>query len=125
MCCAIPTESAAGRRRSARPAPPDAAPASGFTAFIDIASENGARLIRLIQDCGKRIPEDVSLITFENAAVSGFLSPALTTLGYDYPAMARNAIGLMLQELRNGSGLHSVKLPTALTVRASTGPASG
>lgn len=97
--------------------------AEGCTALLDVSCENGPRLLNFFRSNGKRVPEDVSLITYDSSNVSAFLDPPLTTLTYDFPEMARSAIELMQQRLDGSSGLHSVRLLTKLAVRGSTGPA--
>lgn len=52
----------------------------------------------LIQElAGKRIPEDISLIGFENPGISAFLRPSLTTIESPLKEIAEKAVELVLQ----------------------------
>ncbi len=94
----------------------------GFTAFIGVSSAHGPSLYSALCRCGKRIPEDASVIATETEYISPSLMPPLTTIAYDYPALARNAIDLLLAEINGGSELRSIACPSKFIVRGSTGP---
>lgn len=71
-------------------------------------------------ECGHRIPEDVSVIGFDDAAFSAFTAPPLTTIRQD-----RNALGrcgyYALTSLLNGTYISSLLLRAELVVRNSAG----
>lgn len=94
----------------------------GFTAFIVIAMERAAQIIQTINDCGKRIPEDVSLITYELENVSPYQTPPLTTLEFNYPVLAKKALDQLLLEIDGQKGESQIIVPTQLNIRKSTGP---
>lgn len=53
----------------------------------------------LLQElAGKRVPEDISLIGFENAGISEFLRPSLTTVKTPLQQMAERAVELVLRD---------------------------
>lgn len=57
----------------------------------------------LIQElAGKRIPEDISLLGFENPGISEFQRPALTTLASPLQEMAEQAVATVLAEPQSG-----------------------
>ncbi|MDR0931982.1 MAG: LacI family transcriptional regulator [Victivallales bacterium] len=92
---------------------------SGITAIIDVNHEP-AHLLYTLRKYGKRIPEDISLITYENPNQSRWQHPTLTTLAFDTEAIVRNAIRLMGASLRQ-QDVESVIIPTKLIIRESTG----
>lgn len=73
---------------------------------------------------GLRVPEDVSIVGFDDTAECELVTPALTTVRQPLAEMGRMGVSLLMRLLENRSfeALH-VELATALIVRASTGPA--
>jgi LacI family transcriptional regulator len=73
---------------------------------------------------GLRVPEDVSIVGFDDTAESEFVTPLLTTVRQPLAEMGRMGVSLLMRLLENRSfeALH-VELATQLIVRASTGPA--
>ena len=59
-----------------------------------------------VSACGLRIPEDLSLVTWEQPDVSGFLSPPLTTCLQDFSGLASEALKL-LESLMEGRSVKS------------------
>ena len=97
----------------------------GFTAVYMIHQSLAVPAAKVILDAGYRIPEDVSLVTYELNGISAHLMPPHTTLDFDYSALARRALEeLRLRMLGRATGGGSVLIPNILTVRGSTGPCS-
>jgi LacI family transcriptional regulator len=73
---------------------------------------------------GLRVPEDVSIVGFDDTAECELVTPALTTVRQPLAEMGRMGVSLLMRLLENRSfeALH-VELATALIVRASTAPA--
>lgn len=95
----------------------------GFTAVYMIHQNLAVPAARVILDAGYRIPDDVSLVTYELPEISCHLSPPHTTLDFDYDALARRALEeLRLRMLGRATGGGSVLIPNILIVRGSTGP---
>lgn len=94
----------------------------GFTAFILIPIEWISRCTKTIRDCGREIPRDVSLIVYEEDAVTPFQSPPLTAFAIDYSELVRNALDQLLLEINGEKGENQIVVPTRLILRESTGP---
>lgn len=94
----------------------------GFTAFILIPIEWISRCTKTIRDCGREIPRDVSLIVYEEDAVTPFQSPPLTAFAIDYSELVRNALDQLLLEINGEKGESQIVVPTRLILRDSTGP---
>ncbi|MBS1369012.1 MAG: LacI family DNA-binding transcriptional regulator [Lentisphaeria bacterium] len=92
----------------------------GFTAFIAIFLVETQRLMDLIRRCGRRIPEDVSLVTYEDRALSPYLTPPVTALEYDYDGLAGQALDQLEQEIEGRGTLRAIVVPARLIVRSST-----
>jgi DNA-binding LacI/PurR family transcriptional regulator len=75
-----------------------------------------------VRELGLRVPEDVSIVGFDDIPLAALVTPPLTTIRQDPVAAGRAAARLLLARLRNGP-VEVPTLPTpALVVRASTGP---
>lgn len=70
---------------------------------------------------GVRVPDDVSVVGFDDAPVATLVTPALTTVAVPLARLGRTAVDLLLGP-RDEDVPHTV-LPVELVVRASTGPA--
>ena len=74
---------------------------------------------------GLRIPDDLSVVGFDDLAVGEWLTPPLTTIRQPLEDMARVAIRTALSMVKQGSNPRSrVALKTSLVVRESTAPVS-
>lgn len=76
--------------------------------------------IRRLMRAGRRVPEDVSVVGYDNVYMSAYSSPALTTISQD---MAKAGVLMVskLLEASAGGKLESERLPTDLIVRDSCG----
>ena len=81
---------------------------------------------RRLIEVGARVPEDVSLVGFDDIEMSRLLVPPLTTVRQDKEAMGREAAALLLG-LLGGEGRPPAPLliPPVLVVRGSTAVARG
>lgn len=71
-------------------------------------------------DHGIRIPEDISVLGYENLYVSAFLTPALTTVDMNKKAIAQAACRLMMAHLNHEPNApDSIVVPTRIVVRGS------
>lgn len=79
--------------------------------------------IEAIKERGLRVPDDVSVIGFDDIPMASQIYPALTTVRQPLNQMGASAVNLLVSMI---SGLNPVSkrvsLPTELIVRASTGP---
>jgi LacI family xylobiose transport system transcriptional regulator len=74
---------------------------------------------------GLRIPEDLSVVGFDDLPISAWMGPPLTTVRQPLVEMAETAARLVLDRGRGDtSGMHRVELATRLVVRDSTAPRS-
>jgi LacI family transcriptional regulator len=71
------------------------------------------------RDLGVRVPEDLSVVGYDNIPFAEFLS--LTTMWQHHDQLARNAATLLLEEMRTGTRTgERVVLQPELVVRSST-----
>ncbi|MFC0452278.1 LacI family DNA-binding transcriptional regulator [Rhodococcus jostii] len=111
----------------ARPTLPALAAALERGAEIDaifcIADLLAAPALRTLRAHGLRVPEDVSLIGFDDERAAGLVDPQLTTMRQPYAEMGRLAVELLLRSIR-GEELDAQRheIDTQLVERASTTP---
>jgi LacI family transcriptional regulator len=79
--------------------------------------------IGVAAELGLRVPEDLSVVGFDNLPESALCSPPLTTVDQPIRVMGQRAVELLIR-LVNGELIDSahVTLPTNLVVRQSTAP---
>jgi LacI family transcriptional regulator len=79
--------------------------------------------LRAARDRGLRVPEDLSIVGFDDIEHATIVSPALTTVRQPLAEMGRTAVSLLVRLLEGQriETLH-VELATRLVVRDSTGP---
>lgn len=92
------------------------------TAIVYANDLMAAAGMALAQGRGLRVPDDLSIIGYDDAELSAYLSPSLTTVATDPLAWGAAAAGQLL-EMIAGNPVGNRELPApALIVRGSTGP---
>jgi LacI family xylobiose transport system transcriptional regulator len=72
---------------------------------------------------GLRIPQDLSVVGFDDIAVARWCAPPLTTIRQPFAEMGETAAQMLLSIVAGGTAPHSrVELGTSLVVRDSTAP---
>ncbi|MFJ1806738.1 MULTISPECIES: LacI family DNA-binding transcriptional regulator [unclassified Streptomyces] len=80
-------------------------------------------VLRALHHAGRRVPEDVSVIGFDDAPHSAFATPSLTTVRMDFHGLGRAAFGLLHAQLESDPHRHPpVPAEPTLVVRESSGP---
>ncbi|WP_051640116.1 LacI family DNA-binding transcriptional regulator [Cellulomonas sp. URHE0023] len=94
------------------------------TAVFCANDEMALGLIRALNEHGRRVPDDVSVVGFDDIAVAGWTTPPLTTVRQDFHAIGRELITLVVGQLRSRTVAPPALtvVPTELVVRASTAP---
>lgn len=72
-----------------------------------------------LQMKGLRVPEDLSLVGYDDMIAARFCTPALTTLGGHYETAAHHGVEMLVEGRKD----QHVVLPSSLRVRDSTGTA--
>jgi DNA-binding LacI/PurR family transcriptional regulator len=79
-----------------------------------------AGALRALRAAGRRVPDDVAVVGFEDSAVARYAQPPLTTVRQPIEEMSRQATRLLLAKVAGeAAGMHLV-LDVELVVRAST-----
>jgi LacI family transcriptional regulator/LacI family repressor for deo operon, udp, cdd, tsx, nupC, and nupG len=98
----------------------DLALASGATAVLAHNDLMALGVLDRLRARGVRVPQDVSVVGFDDAPVATLVAPALTTVAVPLARLGRTAVDLLLTP-REATAPRTV-LPVELVVRASTAP---
>jgi len=79
-------------------------------------------LLAALHEEGLEIPDDLSVVGFDDLPEAPYFTPPLTTIRQDFAELGRRGVQLVLARLA-GETLHPDPVPAPLVVRASTGPA--
>lgn len=84
-------------------------------------------LLRALSERGVRVPDEVSVVGFDDLPEAEFFSPPLTTVRQDFALVGRHSIELLLAQLDPESAPRQRRVVVAatLTSRASTAPPAG
>jgi DNA-binding LacI/PurR family transcriptional regulator len=103
-----------GKLLAARKSPPTAIFASNDHLAL------GA--IKALKENGVRIPDEMSIVGFDNIPEAAYLSPALTTVHQDFDELGKISINRMLIQLKENTKAESFTIAPELIVRESTQP---
>jgi DNA-binding LacI/PurR family transcriptional regulator len=82
--------------------------------------------IHALRQAGKHVPQDVSVIGFDDMPLASYFDPAITTIQQDTFRMGREAARLLIDAVEQPEpAFHKVLIGAELIVRQSTGRFSG
>lgn len=82
--------------------------ATDVTAIFASSDNIALGLLKRLHEVGKRVPEDYSMVSYDNSAADVLFEPALTAIDQDPGELAEHALELMLNAL-SGSSKGSVE----------------
>jgi LacI family transcriptional regulator len=92
-----------------------------LTALFCANDEMAAGALRAAHEAGVRVPDDLSLIGFDDIAMSSLIEPPLTTIGVDKEKMGRRAMARLIELVEGSDQRPNVELgPVELVVRGTT-----
>ena len=92
------------------------------TAVFAANDLSAIRVLEIAHELGLRVPEDLSVVGFDNVPEAANAVPALTTVAQPLHQMGAEAVRLLLGLLAGGTTEDHLLLPASLVVRASTSP---
>ncbi|MER6288937.1 LacI family DNA-binding transcriptional regulator [Streptomyces sviceus] len=112
--------SAASGYRAGRELAEDRDVTAVFAANDDMA----IGLIRALTEAGRRVPEDVSVVGFDDIPVAAYVTPPLTTVRQPFEAVAQEGLKRLVHAIENPDAdpLPTSDPPIDLIIRASTAP---
>jgi DNA-binding LacI/PurR family transcriptional regulator len=84
-------------------------------------------VLRALHEAGRRVPDDVSVVGFDDVPESGYFLPPLTTVRQDFAELGRRSLEILLAQLGDDTPAErgdGVLLQPSLVVRSSSGPAA-
>lgn len=92
------------------------------TAIFALSNTIGLGAIRAIREAGLKIPEDISLVSFDNNIYLDYFVPAVTRIGQRVEEMGRMAVKLLIGSIQGQKTLSSqIELSTEIILRESVG----
>jgi LacI family transcriptional regulator len=95
-----------------------------FTAVVAITDMVALGVYHGLIEAGLRIPQDISVVGFDNTYLSEFMNPSLSTVDISRKVLSQLAVELLLRENDGGTSGRELKLATDLVIRNSTSPPS-
>jgi DNA-binding LacI/PurR family transcriptional regulator len=95
-----------------------------FTAVVAGSDFMAIGILRALSERGMRVPDDVSLVGFDDIEFCQYTTPPLTTVRQDRIAMGCGAVQRLVAMIEGTEETSPYIVPTQLIVRQSTGPAS-
>ncbi|HEY9130856.1 MAG TPA: substrate-binding domain-containing protein [Dyella sp.] len=91
----------------------------GFDAVFAAGDMAAIEVMRLLQKRGRRIPEDVSVVGYDDIAVADLVTPALTTVRQPLADAGKALVDAVMSQIQEKTVAPRV-LSTSLVVRSST-----
>lgn len=79
------------------------------TAIQTVSDQVALGVLKALHDAGKRIPQDVSVIGFDNLAASAYYQPGLTTVSQTHLNLGLRAVEAILSQMDQGKSVKPVK----------------
>jgi len=94
---------------------------ASVTAIIAFNDMMALGVLRRLAARGVRVPDEMSVVGFDDILYAAMCAPSLTTVAMPMEAAGRAAVDLLLQRSDGAAAFHG-RLPTDLIVRATTAP---
>lgn len=95
------------------------------TAVFSANDLSAIRVLEIAAELGLRVPEDLSVVGFDNVPEAANAVPALTTVAQPLREMGAEAVRILLSLMGGEPVEEHLYLPATLVVRASTAPPAG
>lgn len=79
-------------------------------------------VLRAFAEANVRIPQEVSVVGFDDQPESGYFTPPLTTVRQDFEELGRRCVDGMLRGIEQGAAADPIVVTPQLVLRASTAP---
>jgi LacI family transcriptional regulator len=93
-----------------------------FTALLVVNDRNAVGALRALADYGLRVPDDISIVGFDDNPIAMYLVPPLTTIHFDFDFQAQLGFQFLFEQIRHPETYkhHQHVLIADLVVRHST-----
>ncbi len=93
-----------------------------ITAVFVANDQMSLGVLHALHEAGLRVPEDVSVVGFDDIPEASHFLPALTTVRLDFDAVGRACVAMLINTLQRKTSNDVVLPPPELVARASTAP---
>ena len=87
------------------------------TAFVCNCDEAGYKLVTQLKSAGYNVPDDISVVGYDNHIYSTICTPRLTTIDVNSRAMSAEAVDIILHKIRDGNYKRGRTLVTGKLIR--------
>jgi LacI family transcriptional regulator len=94
-----------------------------FTAVLCFNDVSAMGTIRAIHEAGLRVPDDISVLGFDDIQSAAYQVPSLTTIRQPLQKMGSSAAQLLLKKLAGEAIPEFIQVAPELVIRESTAPA--
>ena len=96
-----------------------------ITAFYAMSSQNALGGLRAATEVGRKIPEDLSIVAFDDLPFGQFLATPITTASQKVQVIGRTAAELVIQQIKSGKSPRRKRhrIPIEIVERSSIGAA--
>jgi DNA-binding LacI/PurR family transcriptional regulator len=95
--------------------------ATDVTAVFVANDQMALGLLHAVAEAGLRVPQDLSVVGFDDIPEARHFPPPLTTVRQDFGELGRRAIAVLLEEIEPGrQATPDTVVPAPLVVRSST-----
>lgn len=91
------------------------------TAVFAANDQMALGVLQALQQCGLRVPDDISVVGFDDVPEASFFLPPLTTVRLDFTEVGRRCVERLLELISGVQLAPAPALPPQLVVRSSTG----
>ncbi|MBS4828740.1 MAG: LacI family DNA-binding transcriptional regulator [Firmicutes bacterium] len=91
------------------------------TAVIAVNDFAAAGIMRSILEHGLKIPQDISLVSFDNTYIADLMIPRLTSTDYDYEEFGKALVNRAIEEINGGERRQLITVTPSLVKRESSG----
>lgn len=74
-------------------------------------------LVRALSEMDIKVPEDVSVVGFDDIPLSEYMTPPLTTVAQDYDKLAEEIVNRLKGLIEGEENIQSIEVPTKLVIR--------
>jgi LacI family transcriptional regulator len=99
----------------------EAIPACEPTAIMCCNDLMGVGALNACKRLGRKVPDDISVIGYDNISLSRLVEPKLTTMDQNMFQLGSNAASLLIEKIKGGQSKR-ITLDNVLITRESTGP---
>ena len=69
------------------------------TAIVGLSDTIAVGAIRAIEDAGKKVPDDISVVGFDGTVISRFYTPRITSMGQDINSIVKRSVELLMKHI--------------------------